>query len=1046
MGDEKTATDVENAPDKITATLFLEDTVEIQLDGGEPVVGVIAKTWHDLDEQDIWGEIEDTIPGAKASHTDLRSFIKTGQPPRSFYYFAPSAPQNVPVLVHASECKLLDRAFAFGDVVKRSLTSPQSGTVVSVETNVTLRQSFIDAFDPTRSGSPIENVPEAELRFVNEWNIGDFVIYKNCWMGVLDDVREEVTIKLVNGSVVVVNDPYDLEIPVSSTEDFLSLPVAESQSANIPSTFPTPTPTATTQSFGRRGAQANKPRTIIPPAQLSPGQTVVTTKGNLWKGRWVFGAYDDSLPPLGVVVEVKTESFEVNWLCQNMMITGRFIPVERPPIRIIWEEEQRNICKFKKSTGGSLDLKGRPYRVGELGGGGELQVGDRVRFTDLDAAVVKYKGAIRKIARSEILGYDVNTFVVVATNTIVRVLWQDMTETVNDAKSLVPYLNVDDHEVWPGEIVVIKPDTSGVSEPKGETGPSPSLWPRERLEGVWDAWTAATGAVPSPGEKPEFMTPEKVGVVQSVNPIDRVASVRWFVSPSVEVAGGFLVPGSVTGPLQPTSEDVSLYDAVAHQALGVRRGDFVLIAPERPQIDRQDSEPDASTSNSATNNSPETPTPSGAEIEAGQLGQLVDSVRGMVDGGLLSNLSAALGNHSHPQLHAVSRMLNQFPVLMNGPHPGPTHAPPRPQAPRPESDNADAFANLPPEWLGEVVDLGLDGLVTVRLGALDEPRDIRVPTERLHIIFNEDMDFGDEDEDDEDDYYDTDEDGTSMASDEDDDIEYVGMNEPEVIEEKIIYEGGQRLDNGGEEDWLTDDNGDDDDDDDDGSDDIPDPTDYAPVVSRATQTVEETHATTAPTSEPIPRTPPPIPDNVPAPEAIRLTPGAPPRFQVLYSEIPSDHAYKNQPATARTHSVARRISREHKILSSSLPEGIFVRTWESRLDLLRVLIVGPLNTPYELAPFVFDFHFSNSFPMHPPVGFFHSWTAGIGRVNPNLYEDGKICLSLLGTWHAEKRAEGWSAGGSSVLQLLVSLMGLVLVREPWYSMFSPSPRIPRCIV
>ena len=76
----------------------------------------------------------------------------------------------------------------------------------------------------------------------------------------------------------------------------------------------------------------------------------------------------------------------------------------------------------------------------------------------------------------------------------------------------------------------------------------------------------------------------------------------------------------------------------------------------------------------------------------------------------------------------------------------------------------------------------------------------------------------------------------------------------------------------------------------------------------------------------------------------------------------------------------------------------------------------------------------------PPVGYFHSWTAGIGRVNPNLYEDGKICLSLLGTWHAEKRGEGWSAAGSSVLQLLVSLMGLVLVREPWYS--TPPPQTP----
>jgi ubiquitin-conjugating enzyme E2 O len=86
------------------------------------------------------------------------------------------------VLVHESECTLLDRAFAFGDVVKRSLTSPQSGTVVSIETEVELRPSFVDPSDSQRlSDVGVKGVPESELRFVNDWNIGDFVIYKNCW-------------------------------------------------------------------------------------------------------------------------------------------------------------------------------------------------------------------------------------------------------------------------------------------------------------------------------------------------------------------------------------------------------------------------------------------------------------------------------------------------------------------------------------------------------------------------------------------------------------------------------------------------------------------------------------------------------------------------------------------------------------------------------------------------------------------------------------------------------------------------------------------------
>lgn len=68
-------------------------------------------------------------------------------------------------------------------------------------------------------------------------------------------------------------------------------------------------------------------------------------------------------------------------------------------------------------------------------------------------------------------------------------------------------------------------------------------------------------------------------------------------------------------------------------------------------------------------------------------------------------------------------------------------------------------------------------------------------------------------------------------------------------------------------------------------------------------------------------------------------------------------------------------------------EGILVRTYESRLDLMRVLILGPKNTPYENAPFLFDFSLASGFPSEPPEAFFHSWTPGGsgGRVNPNLY-------------------------------------------------------------
>ena len=91
------------------------------------------------------------------------------------------------------------------------------------------------------------------------------------------------------------------------------------------------------------------------------------------------------------------------------------------------------------------------------------------------------------------------------------------------------------------------------------------------------------------------------------------------------------------------------------------------------------------------------------------------------------------------------------------------------------------------------------------------------------------------------------------------------------------------------------------------------------------------------------------------------------------------------------------------MLSLSLrTANILVRAYESRLDLLRVLIIGPLGTPFQNAPFLFDLFLPPAkFPQEPPKVFFHSWAGGT-RVSPNLYSEGKVCLSLLGTWSGDK--------------------------------------------
>ena len=51
---------------------------------------------------------------------------------------------------------------------------------------------------------------------------------------------------------------------------------------------------------------------------------------------------------------------------------------------------------------------------------------------------------------------------------------------------------------------------------------------------------------------------------------------------------------------------------------------------------------------------------------------------------------------------------------------------------------------------------------------------------------------------------------------------------------------------------------------------------------------------------------------------------------------------------------------------------------------------------------------------------------------PQLYDSGKVCLSLLGTWHGGSRAEEWNEN-STLLQVFVSIQALILIKYPVYN-------------
>ncbi|XP_072846582.2 (E3-independent) E2 ubiquitin-conjugating enzyme isoform X2 [Pogona vitticeps] len=152
-------------------------------------------------------------------------------------------------------------------------------------------------------------------------------------------------------------------------------------------------------------------------------------------------------------------------------------------------------------------------------------------------------------------------------------------------------------------------------------------------------------------------------------------------------------------------------------------------------------------------------------------------------------------------------------------------------------------------------------------------------------------------------------------------------------------------------------------------------------------------------------------------------------FSVLEC-APDSHAFKKmefQPPEAKKFFST--VRKEMALLATSLPDGIMVKTFEDRMDLFSALVKGPTRTPYEDGLFLFDIQLPNIYPAVPPL--FRYLSQCSGRLNPNLYDNGKVCVSLLGTWIG-KGTERWTSK-SSLLQVLISIQGLILVNEPYYN-------------
>eukprot|EP00727_Mastigamoeba_balamuthi_P009103 m51a1_g4815 hypothetical protein (960) ;mRNA; r:142906-146614 len=166
------------------------------------------------------------------------------------------------------------------------------------------------------------------------------------------------------------------------------------------------------------------------------------------------------------------------------------------------------------------------------------------------------------------------------------------------------------------------------------------------------------------------------------------------------------------------------------------------------------------------------------------------------------------------------------------------------------------------------------------------------------------------------------------------------------------------------------------------------------------------------------------------------------QFDFVAMDVKTHH-FASAASAALGKQAAIRVAQEQSVLIKSLPltvdSSVFVRADDGNICFLRALVTGPMaadygatSTPYAGGCFVFDVCFPSNYPEAPPMVNLQTTGHGTVRFNPNLYNCGKVCLSLLGTWSGAE-GETWNRSTSTLLQVLVSIQSLIFVPEPFFN-------------
>jgi ubiquitin-conjugating enzyme E2 Z len=139
---------------------------------------------------------------------------------------------------------------------------------------------------------------------------------------------------------------------------------------------------------------------------------------------------------------------------------------------------------------------------------------------------------------------------------------------------------------------------------------------------------------------------------------------------------------------------------------------------------------------------------------------------------------------------------------------------------------------------------------------------------------------------------------------------------------------------------------------------------------------------------------------------------------------------KSKKIKKKVDTLVKRLVKDVKdiIKKPLLDNGIIYSHSEENLLKGYAIIFGPKDTIYENGVYFFEFDFPKAYPYAPPR-LTYLTNNGKTRFNPNLYRNGKVCISILNTW----RGPGWTSC-MTIRTVLITLVSLFhnkpLLNEP----------------